>query len=160
MASAVMSRLNDVILLGRAAMDLFRIDLALRRYGFQHLMMTLERAETPRKTIVESTDIRRAQRYGRRIATAAHVGLPRAQCLHRSLVLHKWLRDTGYPSELRIGVRKDGNQLHAHAWVEMAGCILNDSPNALRPFTPLVSQASPDDRLKWSLTELGHLQWQ
>lgn len=123
-------------------------------------MTALERPATQQRTFVDSTDIRHAQRYGRRIATAAQVSLPRAHCLQRSLVLHKWLRDEGYPSDLRIGVRKDHDALRAHAWVELAGCILNDSPSDLRHFTPLVSQVSQEDQIKWSLTALGNARWQ
>jgi hypothetical protein len=160
MPSSYRSSLSDVALLGRATMDLFRIHLALRRYGFQHVITEIESSTAQRKTVIAAIDIRRAQRYGRRIATAAKYGLPTAQCLHRSLVLHSWLRDQGFPSELRIGVRKDGNELRAHAWVELAGLVVNDSPTALRQFTPLVAQGTRDGLLPGDWTTLGNMQWQ
>jgi len=58
------------------------------------------------------------------------------RCLARSLTLHWWLRAEGVPSDLRIGVRKDGHDLAAHAWV-----VIGDTPidemAAVAPFTPL-----------------------
>lgn len=141
-------------------MDLYRIHLALRRFGFQHVIAQIENTTSQRRTVIVATDIRRAQRYGRRIKTAATYCLPKAQCLHRSLVLHQWLHSQGFPSELRIGVRKDGSELLAHAWVELAGYVVNDSPTALRQFTPLVGQGARDDRLSGAWTTLGNMQWQ
>ena len=47
--------------------------------------------------------------------------MPRARCLHRSLTLHSWLRHQGFPSELRIGVIKDGAELHTTVAVMVTG---------------------------------------
>jgi hypothetical protein len=57
--------------------------------------------------------------------------------LQRSLVLNYWLRREGLPSELRIGVRKDGDALKAHAWVELGRHVVNDPVAAVAAFTPL-----------------------
>jgi hypothetical protein len=37
------------------------------------------------------------------------------------------LRSDGVEGELHIGARKAGTNLQAHAWVEIAGQVLNDS---------------------------------
>ncbi len=61
----------------------------------------------------------------------------RKQCLQRSLVLHRWLRQAGLSSELRVGVRKDGTELKAHAWIELEGQVVNDWPESVAQLTPL-----------------------
>ena len=42
-------------------------------------------------------------------------------CLRRSLVLTALLRQRGQPAVLCVGVRRDGAQIRAHAWVECSG---------------------------------------
>ena len=49
------------------------------------------------------------------------------QCLTRSLALQWVLRSNGVASQLRIGVRRVGSALEAHAWVERGGVPVNDS---------------------------------
>ncbi|HQZ21188.1 MAG TPA: lasso peptide biosynthesis B2 protein [Thermoflexales bacterium] len=61
----------------------------------------------------------------------------RPSCLVRSLALWWMLRGQGIASEIRIGVRpaqagKTG--IDAHAWVELNGQILNDSPATVSQF--------------------------
>lgn len=48
-------------------------------------------------------------------------------CLPRSLTLWWLLRQRGIESELRIGVRKDGEVINAHAWVVCRGEVVGDS---------------------------------
>ena len=50
--------------------------------------------------------------------------VPRASCLTQALALQSLLARAGYPSELRIGVAKDGAALEAHAWLESGGRIV------------------------------------
>ncbi len=47
-------------------------------------------------------------------------------CLEESLALWWLLGRRGIDSELRIGVRKQGEKFEAHAWVERAGAALNE----------------------------------
>ena len=51
----------------------------------------------------------------------------RGNCLSRSLVLWWLLRRWGIESDLHIGVRRDTENLDAHAWVEYQGQPLNAS---------------------------------
>lgn len=127
----------DVFLLGRAYVRLGLIDLNLRQHGFQAAIYKVESEALPRDGAVTPRDLRRAYRYARRIDQAARFHLVRARCLHRSLALHGWLRGEGLPSMLRIGVTKDGTELKAHAWVELAGRVVNDQYSAVAVFTPL-----------------------
>ena len=65
------------------------------------------------------------QRIARLVSIAANHGPYRATCLRQSLALWWLLRRRGIAAELRIGVRKDGAALLAHAWVEHEGQALN-----------------------------------
>ena len=46
-------------------------------------------------------------------------------CLSRSIVLQRLLRNNGISSEIKIGVAKMKNKFKAHAWVEHQGIPLN-----------------------------------
>ena len=113
-------------------------DLALRTAGFRRVARY---ADAPARVMgpVGPADMARARRYAHLIDMAARHHVLRADCLHRSLVLHAWLRRTGQPCSLRIGVRKHDAELHAHAWVELAGHVVNDRPAAVAAFAPLTS---------------------
>jgi len=61
-------------------------------------------------------------------------------CLRRSLVLQVLLNHFGIAAELHLGVRKEGDVLEAHAWLEYQGCPIAE-PEAVRdrfkPMTPM-----------------------
>jgi hypothetical protein len=48
-------------------------------------------------------------------------------CLPRSLTLWWILRRYGIESELRMGVRRDGEHIVAHAWVVCYGTVIGDT---------------------------------
>ena len=85
-------------------------------------------------TEAERQKIDRAARWTN---VAARYPFPWARCLQRSLALCLWLNARGLRPVLRIGVRKNGATLEAHAWVEHGGQILNDGPIAEREFVKL-----------------------
>ena len=60
-----------------------------------------------------------------------------ARCLQVSLALVWWLESKGIETRLKIGVRKDGAELKAHAWVEYGGRVLNDRQRTPLVFVPL-----------------------
>ena len=72
------------------------------------------------------------------INAAARQPLPWARCLQRSVALCLWMESEGIRPELKIGVRKNKVALVAHAWVEYHGQVLNDSPDRLQEFAPLI----------------------
>jgi len=59
-------------------------------------------------------------------------------CLRRSLVLQALLKGHGLATDLRIGVRKEGDRLQAHAWLEQAGQPLFEPPETRDRFAPLL----------------------
>ena len=68
------------------------------------------------------------------------------KCLQRSLAVLWWLESRGVDADLQIGVRKERNDLRAHAWVEHHGVVLNDRQSVPKVYAPLVPahSLSPD----------------
>lgn len=58
----------------------------------------------------------------------------RATCLTRSLVLQWILARRGIGTELKVGVRNEGDGLHAHAWLECGGVLVNDTVHGVHGF--------------------------
>jgi hypothetical protein len=82
--------------------------------------------EADRRTIIGSA---------RWVNTAARYPRPWAKCLQRSLALCLLLKRRGFNPQLKIGVRKDNDELQAHAWVEYCGRVINDSQDTPQRFT-------------------------
>ncbi len=79
-----------------------------------------------------------AARLALAVARAAEHGIFRPTCLVRGMALVHLLEARGISgSQLRVGVRWDGRQFAAHAWVEYNGRILGDWEEHVRRFTPL-----------------------
>ena len=70
------------------------------------------------------------------IAWTAKIHPLRPKCLHRSLVLHHWLKEQGMDARLEIGW---GRNL-AHAWVSYGGKVLNDRAD-IASVTPRLTRA-------------------
>ena len=60
------------------------------------------------------------------VQAAERYGIGQPNCLKVSLALWWLLARQGIASDLRVGVRKDGEKLKAHAWVECGGVALNE----------------------------------
>jgi hypothetical protein len=60
------------------------------------------------------------------VRAAAHHGIGDPACFEVALALWWLLARQGIASDLRVGVRKDGGTLEAHAWVECGGATLNE----------------------------------
>lgn len=67
-----------------------------------------------------------------------------ARCLQRSIAVCQWLEKEGIEPRLVIGVRRAGNGISGHAWVEYAGEIVNDVPGVRREFATLRQSELPN----------------
>lgn len=149
---------DDRRLLIAAYVSLFITDLALRTVGFQRLMKRIEHMKpsaTSTGRLPNSGKLKRAYRYARWLDVASRHHFVRARCLHRSIALHYWLRRKALPSELHVGVRKEGDQLQAHAWVESDGYLVNDRAVSVAPFAVLSSPISTETGLPVSALFTG-----
>lgn len=111
----------------RALVMLPLVGLSMRFRGFDATRSTLRKAVSPATMQIASDSL------NKRIALAAHMvnaadrhGLVHPSCLVKSLTLWWLLGRQGISSELRVGVRKEGGNLEAHAWVEREGTALNE----------------------------------
>jgi len=71
------------------------------------------------------------------MAAAAHPGAVR--CLPRALALARLLAARGHAARVRIGVRKEGGGLAAHAWVEVGGAPVGEPEAIEARFLPLIA---------------------
>lgn len=110
--------------------------VALHRIGFKRTRTWLEAHSPSQFQSVSDESLARARRIAKMVNLAARLSPYKANCLKRSLCLWWLLRRRQIDSELKIGVRKGETGLEAHAWVEIAGVVLNDSVGFVRTFTP------------------------
>jgi hypothetical protein len=59
-------------------------------------------------------------------ASIAHLRRLPATCLHRALAGYAALREAGEEARFVIGVRRDGDEVLAHAWIEHAGAPVGE----------------------------------
>jgi transglutaminase superfamily protein len=113
----------------RAAVMLPLTAAALRVLGFPRWRATLEKflGHAALTAGDSASQLALAREVARLAEKAERSGTRRPNCLERSMVLWFLLQRRGLPVELRIGARKQDARFEAHAWVELAGQVLNDS---------------------------------
>ena len=111
----------------RALVTLPLVGLSLKLRGFEGTRSKL------RKTVSHAAPQIASDPLNKQIALTAHMvnaadrhGLVHPSCLVKSLTLWWLLGRQGITSQLRVGVRKEGGNLEAHAWVEREGIALNE----------------------------------
>ena len=115
------------ILFLRALVVLPLVGLSLKFRGFEATRSAL------RKTLSRATPPADSDSLNKQIALTAHMvnaadrhGLVHPSCLVKSLAMWWLLGRQGITSQLRVGIRKEGGNLEAHAWVEREGIALNE----------------------------------
>jgi len=73
-----------------------------------------------------SVQLKIAERVARMVTIAANHSFYSANCLKKALVIWWLLKREGITTELKIGVKKEADNLQAHAWVELNGTPLTD----------------------------------
>ena len=100
--------------------------------GFRRWKELIEHFSPPvaqRRTLEPTDQHEMAERISRAVRSAERHGPGTPNCLERSLTLWWLLRREGIEGELHIGARKSESRFEAHAWVQLRGVVLNDSPN-------------------------------
>lgn len=111
----------------------------LRLSPFRSVQQTLEKwyGDTALTNQHDDTGtLAESQSASRMLDAASRRGIVRGNCLSRSIALCWLLRRRGIPAQLKIGARKIGNQLEAHAWIEVAGHAINDSDDVQTRYAP------------------------
>jgi len=114
------------VLFLRAAALLPLISLSLRLRGFRKTQAFLQEFLSLPGHPADTSASSSAQLTVRMVRAAVRNSLGHPTCLEESLALWWLLRRQGISSDLRVGVRKDGEKFEAHAWVERAGIALNE----------------------------------
>ena len=97
--------------------------VAMRLAGFRRVRTVVQRAQERRPGRVAHDEARALARLVRVASARSPFG---GNCLTRSLVLYRLLRQHGLEAGLRIGVHRPSGRFEAHAWVEHAGEALNE----------------------------------
>jgi hypothetical protein len=128
-AAAVRSRERASAL--RAVVDGAFVTATLERRGLRPLLR--DRSELPQGDPAGA----------RRVADAVDAGLgvlPVAPtCLRRSVALLRELHRKRQGAVLHIGVRPGTGGIEAHAWVQVAGEVVNDDPKLVATYTQLAA---------------------
>lgn len=107
--------------------------LGIRWMGLRHWMSFLGRVPASASS---SRTAQSPEAIARMVAAAARRSLLPANCLPRAVVLWWLFRRRGLGAELRLGGRKEGEQLEAHAWVELDGKVFDVSETQSAGFVP------------------------
>jgi len=115
--------------------------LALWTVGFRRCHAVLNRLAPYSRTAPRAPGaaLEEATRAAALVRSAGLCGMLDRRCLTQSLTLWWLLRRRGIESEICIGVRKVGDSLEAHAWVEHSGIVLGEERDVSQRFTPLAS---------------------
>lgn len=78
-----------------------------------------------------------------RAVTSASRLVPGASCLTQALALQLILGQRGYATEVRIGVKADGSDVAAHAWLLSGSKIaIGGSPQEIAAYVPITMLGS------------------
>jgi len=112
----------------RAVLLLPFLAVSLRLRGFQATKRWLQKFPSHLKDSPAAPDCEIIVKLTVRMILAAERFFPiHSSCLERSMALWWLLGRQGIASQLRIGVRKDGEKFAAHAWVEREGIAIGES---------------------------------
>jgi len=114
----------------RAAALLPLLSLSLRLRGFRKTQNFLQAFLTSPDKTAQTAAPDPSDLTIRMVRAAVRHSPGHPTCLEESLALWWLLARQGFPSELRIGVRKHADKFEAHAWVERDGIALNE-PEAM-----------------------------
>jgi len=135
---------------------------SLRLLGFRSTQRLVGRCSTRVPRSQNDHNPSRALAAAKSVGIAArHAVFSKPNCLLESLTLWGMLRRQGLRSEIRIGVRKEGASIGAHAWVVFDGLVLNDTRDVEKVFSPIActdglsfEHPANGDVTKWGFREL------
>jgi hypothetical protein len=110
------------MLIARACLELIQYDIRLAVFGFRSIHSGLQRRACKAGP---SADSDLAARIVDAVSTASSLYWRPVKCLQRSTATVRVLRGFGIAAHLVIGYRP--NPFLGHAWVEVAGRVVNDS---------------------------------
>jgi hypothetical protein len=136
---------RNVLLVAIPLVAVIRLSLFIVPFPLLYRTWT---SSLPRLARTGSAENASPERIVRLVAAASRL-VPGARCLTRAVAAQLLLARQGNLVELRIGVRKQGDRLEAHAWLENQGAPISESETKIGDYTPFPREISPNlDRLK------------
>jgi len=117
-----MNRLADAGLVMRALAELIRFEVLHTLRGFRSIYRDVERQAVTTRAVGPETQARVCDA----VTLATCLYWKRVYCLQRSAVAARMLKKSGVHARLVIGYRP--SPFCSHAWVEVNGRVVNDSP--------------------------------
>ena len=131
-------RVEEVIDVLAAQAALLRARRRLRRLPQGAFIPPAEEARALAPT--RDVDEQRARRLAVAVERASRLGVIRPLCLCRAMALSDLLDRHGVRGhQIRIGVRHNGRDILAHAWVELGTAVLGDTVRGAGAYVPLVT---------------------
>jgi len=110
---------------GGLVLMLVPVHASLFAIGYVRTRHWLERLSTaPNPRPPSPFDLTEACRFAELASIAGRHGLVDATCLRQSLLVHFLLRRKGMVPKLMLGVRRQGSEMDAHAWVQLGDMAL------------------------------------
>jgi hypothetical protein len=106
----------------RALCEMVNHDLTIRVFGFNHVRNKLAKQPMPRRQEHPGLTARICEA----VNLAACFYFKPVRCLQKSVVTARLLRKCGIDGRVVIGYRQA--PFFSHAWVEVVGRVVNDSP--------------------------------
>lgn len=102
------------------------ISLSLRIFGYVRTRRLAERlSRHPQPHAATPGDVKGARRLAQLADIAGRHGIVEETCLRQALLVLGLLRRRGLRPELKLGVRREGNAIAAHAWIELDGVSMD-----------------------------------
>jgi hypothetical protein len=131
---------SDWWILAQAWVLLLAVDLGLRALPFRRVQELLTLGRKDADDLQAGGALATVQRLGWLVGVAGRNHLYPMGCLRRSLVLQWLLGRRGIITDLQIGVRKEVDELNAHAWLEYEGQPLGEPQAIAVHYAPLAAQ--------------------
>lgn len=116
------------------------VDWSLRLLPFSHIQKLTRLGTRSPRNLTDAATSGIVLGLARMVSIAAGNHLYAMRCLRQSLVLQWLLGRRGITADLRIGVRKELDGLHAHAWLEHAGQAIGKREAITSRFAPLLAR--------------------
>lgn len=122
-------------------------DFALAHAALLHAQVTVWRrpagalvrpAKTPTDAASSEVASPEVEALADAVRRAARYSPLRPQCLVRAIALARLLRARGYAgARVRVGVRRQGERMVAHAWVEYGGAVVGEPERVADAFVAM-----------------------
>jgi hypothetical protein len=114
------------------------ITVSLKVSGLSATRTRLTRRISARPPATGPGSMNQAEAVARMVEAAARRHPVPTKCLARSMTLWFLLARMGIESHVRIGVAMLGDVFDAHAWVDLEGCVLLDTPGTVSQYSVMI----------------------